>query len=329
MSAIRQSWSLHVSGVDPDLLVFGKHFTSNVRVLPHHYSRVNASEPLPSDKRQFIHPPPPAVLPLTSAATAKPPITGSRVLATTTTAQLLGVSQPATSATASLSTAPQTVTGNQAQTATPTTSVASPTPSYNTPLSSTAAATLSRYDAQSTPAFPSTTAQPSTSVPSHYYTSTFSQSPSGSPASTATTESSKQHSTNGGVSGEDTSGALGPGWHVAAHSLTVAVVICVTVLLSCCCSVLLFVSWRGQRKRMGRYHTSWRGKKGSMRLIKYVLVRESSWKNSHNRFGINLLTVTVSIVVDKCFQQISKDVAERWNVVTAIRQKKRKRNLMV
>uniref|UniRef100_A0A4W6CVP3 Uncharacterized protein n=1 Tax=Lates calcarifer TaxID=8187 RepID=A0A4W6CVP3_LATCA len=70
-------------GVDPDLLVFGKHFTSNVRVLPHHYGRVNASEPLPSDKRQFIHPPPPAVLPLTSAPTVKPTTTTSRVLTTT------------------------------------------------------------------------------------------------------------------------------------------------------------------------------------------------------------------------------------------------------
>ena len=79
-----------------------------------------------------------------------------------------------------------------------------------------------------------------------------------------------------GVGGEDTVVELGPGWHVAAHTLMVAVAICVTVLLSCCCSVLLAVSWRGQRKRMGRYCTSWRGKGGSMRLIKYVLVRENS-----------------------------------------------------
>nr|XP_020479994.1 MANSC domain-containing protein 4 isoform X2 [Monopterus albus] len=87
-------------GVDPDLLVFGKYFTSNVRVLPHHYSRVNASEPLPSDKRQFIHPPPPASLPLTSAPTVKLPIPVSRVLTTVaattlqSTALLLLLHQP-------------------------------------------------------------------------------------------------------------------------------------------------------------------------------------------------------------------------------------------
>ncbi|KAK7891413.1 hypothetical protein WMY93_023376 [Mugilogobius chulae] len=50
-------------GVDPDLLVFGKYFNTNVRVLPHHYSRSNASDPLPPDKRQFIHPRPRPVLP--------------------------------------------------------------------------------------------------------------------------------------------------------------------------------------------------------------------------------------------------------------------------
>ncbi|XP_061774024.1 MANSC domain-containing protein 4-like [Nerophis ophidion] len=54
-------------GVDPDLLVFEKHLTSSVGVLPHHFSRINASEALPaSDKRQFFHPPPPA--------TVKPPV---------------------------------------------------------------------------------------------------------------------------------------------------------------------------------------------------------------------------------------------------------------
>ncbi|XP_073798767.1 MANSC domain-containing protein 4 [Danio rerio] len=49
-------------GVDPDLLVFGKHFTTNVRVLPHMSSaRLNISEPLTSDKRQFNYPPNPPV----------------------------------------------------------------------------------------------------------------------------------------------------------------------------------------------------------------------------------------------------------------------------
>uniref|UniRef100_A0A3Q1J1D6 Seven cysteines N-terminal domain-containing protein n=1 Tax=Anabas testudineus TaxID=64144 RepID=A0A3Q1J1D6_ANATE len=286
--------SVHVPGVDPDLLVFGKYFTSNVRVLPHHYSRVNASELLPSDKRQFIHPPPPAILPLTSAPTVKTPITVSRVPTTTaitttttattattatitTTTPLQGTTQSTlftTAASSSTSTAPPSVTGASAEITTLTTSRVS-TPSFTTPPSSTITTTLGHYSSHTTPAFSTTTAQPSPSTITHYYT-TFSQSATSPPTSP---ESSKQYPNDPkdeGVSGEDTSGGFGPGWHVAAHSLLVAVAICVTVLLSCCCSILLVVSWRGQRKRMGRYRTSWRGKKGSMRLIKYVLVRESS-----------------------------------------------------
>lgn len=75
---------------------------------------------------------------------------------------------------------------------------------------------------------------------------------------------------------EDTFAGLRPGWHVAARTLLVVVAISITMLLSCCCSILLVVSWRGQKKRMGRYRTSWRGTTGSMRLIKYVLVRENT-----------------------------------------------------
>lgn len=73
---------------------------------------------------------------------------------------------------------------------------------------------------------------------------------------------------------------LSPGWPGAAHTLlllVVVLVVVITVLLSCCCSILLVVIWRGQRKRrMGRYRTSLRGRRGSTRLIKYVLVRENN-----------------------------------------------------
>uniref|UniRef100_A0A8P4GH81 MANSC domain-containing protein n=1 Tax=Dicentrarchus labrax TaxID=13489 RepID=A0A8P4GH81_DICLA len=279
-------------GVDPDLLVFGKYFTSNVRVLPHHYSRVNASEPLPSDKRQFIHPPPPAALPLTSAPTVRPPTTVSRVLpiTTTTTTTLQSTSQPLTvlTTTPALSTTLKTplASGNHAQITTLTTATTSLAPSFTTPPSSTTATTLSPYNPRITPAFPTITAQPFTS-PTHHHTTTFSKLATSPPTSTAfkgNLESSKQYpnDTKGnlgrnhtagseggqGVSGEDTFGGLGSGWHVAAHTLLVAVAICITVLLSCCCSIVLVVSWRGQRKRMGRYRTSWRGKRCSMRLIK-------------------------------------------------------------
>ncbi|XP_070686092.1 MANSC domain-containing protein 4-like [Pempheris klunzingeri] len=283
-------------GVDPDLLVFGKYFTSNVRVLPHHYGRVNASDPLPSDKRQFIHPPPPPALPLTSAPTVKPPTTASRVLTTTTTTTttttittVQSTSEPSTALTTTAA-----LSATNAQTTTPTTSTTSLVPTFTVPPASTTAATLSPYIPQTTPTFSTTTTQPSTS-PTHHHTTTFSQVDSSPPTSAAhmgNIESSKQYpnDTKGGlgrnhtagseegqgVGGEDTFGGLVPGWHVAAHTLLVAVAICITVLLSCCCSILLVVSWRGQRKRMGHYRTSWRGKRGSMRLIKYVLVRENS-----------------------------------------------------
>ncbi|XP_056273784.1 MANSC domain-containing protein 4-like [Pseudoliparis swirei] len=280
-------------GVDPDLLVFGKYFTSNVRVLPLHYSRGNASEPLASDKRQFIHPPP---LPPTSAPTVQPPTTASRVTTTTyttttsTTTTQPGTRRPSTPATttAPSSSSPETLlaSGYHART---TASIASVAHGWTPPPSSSAAAsTLSS----------ASSAQPSTSHHPHTTTSSSSSSqlatsPPSSTARLASVESSEQYPnataggsgrnhTAGGGEGQGVSGgedgleAPGPGWHAAAHTLLVAAAVCVSLLLSCCCSVLLAVSWRGQRKRMGRYRTSWRGKKGSMRLVKYVLVRENS-----------------------------------------------------
>ncbi|XP_053175724.1 MANSC domain-containing protein 4-like [Scomber japonicus] len=260
-------------GVDPDLLVFGKYFTTNVRVLPHHYSRVNASDPLPSDKRQFIHPPPP--LPLTSV---KPSSTAAKVL---TTSALHSTTQPATVSTTATALSSTPAASPAALWSHAQTTTTSPTPSFT--LLPTTATTLGPDNAQTTHAPPSAstleatmTTQPSTPTSTYQYTTTFSQSATSPPTSTSlmgNIESTKQHPND---TKEDTFGGLGPGWHVAAHTLLVAVAICITVLLSCCCSILLVVSWRGQRKRMGRYHTSWKGKRGSMRLIKYVLVRESS-----------------------------------------------------
>lgn len=280
----------HFLGVDPDLLVFGKYFTSNVRVLPHHYSRVNASEPLPSDKRQFIHPPPPAALPLTSAPSVKPHITASTVPITpSTTITPQSTNQPSTvpTITAALSSTAETplASGNHAQTHTPTISTTSLALSSTVPPSSTAATTVSPYIPETPAGFSPTAARPFTS-PAHHHTTP------PTPTATMGVESSRQYpnDTKGnlgrnhtagseegqGVSEEDTFVGLGLGWHVAAQTVLVVVAICITVLLSCCCSILLVVSWRGQRKRMGRYRTSRRGKRGSMRLIKYVLVRENT-----------------------------------------------------
>ncbi|XP_053283260.1 MANSC domain-containing protein 4-like [Pleuronectes platessa] len=283
-------------GVDPDLLVFGKYFTSNVRVLPHHYSRANVSEPLPPDKRQFIHPPPPAALPLTSAPTGTRPTTARRGLDTTTTT-LRSTSQatvvPTTTTTLS-ATSPALITDqqNQAQATAPTTSTNSPAPSFTAPPPSMIESTL---NPEMTSILSAPTAQPSTSALTQRHPTTSSRSATSPPTTTGlvgNTESSKQYPndtegplgrnhTAGGdvgqeVSAEDPLEELGPGWHVAAHTLLVAVAICITVLLSCCCSILLVASWRAHRRRMGRYRTSWRGRRGSMRLIKYVLVRERS-----------------------------------------------------
>ncbi|XP_029991485.1 MANSC domain-containing protein 4 [Sphaeramia orbicularis] len=291
-------------GVDPDLLVFGKYFTSNVRVLPHHYTRVNASEHLGSDKRQFIHPPPPPVLPLTSAPTVKTPTTMTGAPTTTVTAPQ-STTQPTTVSTATAGFSPPSTTTPNRDAHNSSSLPSSTTPqsqSFTMPHThTTITTTLGVYNTPTTAAF-SSTLEPTSSLQSltptstDQYTTSFSQSVTSPAASTdvmGNIESSKQYPndtkgsmgrnhTSGGdaehgvTNGEDTWGDLGPGWHVATHTLLVAVAICITLLLSCCCSILLVVSWRGQRKRMGRYRTSWRGKTGSMRLIKYVLVRESS-----------------------------------------------------
>ncbi|XP_056128583.1 mucin-2-like [Rhinichthys klamathensis goyatoka] len=71
-------------------------------------------------------------------------------------------------------------------------------------------------------------------------------------------------------------GSLTSVWHLAANTVLVALATCATVTFCCCCSVFAALSWRGRRRRKGRYRTNLRGKRGSMRLIKYVIVRESS-----------------------------------------------------
>ncbi|KPP64452.1 MANSC domain-containing protein 4-like [Scleropages formosus] len=64
-----------------------------------------------------------------------------------------------------------------------------------------------------------------------------------------------------------------PNWYGAAKALLVPVVVSAAILLGCCCSVLLAFSWRDKRK--GLYRTSWGKKRGSMRLVKYVIVKEN------------------------------------------------------
>ncbi|XP_054883950.1 MANSC domain-containing protein 4-like isoform X2 [Poeciliopsis prolifica] len=265
-------------GVDPDLLVFGKHFTSNIHVLPHHYSRVNASDPLPSDKRNFIHPPPHPVRPPTAAPSVEPFVPPTPADATTAQQR---TTDPTTKSAFTEQTSPSS--DSHVHTAILTTAARSAESSIATSNSVTSPTSV---DLETPPGFSTTTAKPFTSIPAttvHKVTS----SASATTTLTGETEHGSADVTAGGnyaaggdegqeVGEDDTVEELGSGWHVAAHTLLVAVAICVTLLLSCCCSVLLVVSWRGQRKRMDRYRTSWRGKRASMRLIKYVLVKENS-----------------------------------------------------
>lgn len=87
----------------------------------------------------------------------------------------------------------------------------------------------------------------------------------------------KNHTAGGeGGAEEPPAGGFGPGWHVAAHTLMVALAVCITMLLGCCASFLSLVSWRGRRKRTGRYRAPQGERRGSTRLVKYVLVRENT-----------------------------------------------------
>ncbi|XP_033824339.1 MANSC domain-containing protein 4-like [Periophthalmus magnuspinnatus] len=313
-------------GVDPDLLVFGKYFNTNVRVLPHHYIRSNASDPLPPDKRQFIHPRPrpvpPAPAPQPSSADASKTslttvdrreplnmvtstehsnvasgIVPSNTETATTHPGIEPSNMAATTESTNTATRPETSKIKYSSLATVThqeitvTTITIRASTFKTQASSSSDIHANRL---STTLHPPLLASEIPTEPPNHSTTTNTPAISSSDAP-ANIESSK-HKTNdtkgnlgrnhttvgtdghvsaGGVGG-DQWGEQGPGWHVATHTVLVAVAICVTVLLGCCCSVVLVFSWRGHRKRMGRYRTAWRGKKGSMRLIKYVLVKENS-----------------------------------------------------
>nr|XP_057932110.1 MANSC domain-containing protein 4-like [Doryrhamphus excisus] len=201
-------------GTDPDLLVFGKHLNFNVRVLPHHFSRVNASEVQPpSDKRQFF--------PLPAPITVKP--------ATATVDAAAKGPPTATTSPSSSSTFRTTSMASPGVTITPSSRTATPPPT-------------SLGAASENHTFSTSTFQPQTSAREH-----------GSPT----------------AGGEDAIAGLAAG----RRSLLVALLSCVAVLLlGCCCCVQLLVSWR--RGGMRGYRVPQRS--GSMRLIKYRVVRESS-----------------------------------------------------
>ncbi|XP_039504093.1 MANSC domain-containing protein 4-like [Pimephales promelas] len=434
-------------GVDPDLLVFGKHFTTNVRVLPHmSSSRLNVSEPLTSDKRQFNYPP------VRSISTKKPtsPQQTTRAVPTTlevqhnlprcatttqstsehttsttslnpqqmtttpqwastklhhitqttsqtdepdtlnqsipnpstttdyfdstltsipinealTTQQPLGLQTTSLQTTKSLVAASQNTTQSFVKTtksdeylktttvfktsqsetltnATPLTSANVPlqTPEYETRQATTAQSesehvisitsqlkmdstlnpqqtttttpqnvpfqtssqntqttiqsqpkvTISSDTRTTNPTIPtddSTTPRHRTLTFTHTRMGKSANSLSSSPTSSMMDSQPYPNDTKGYISRNITTGdaprPVGDGgsltsvWHLAANTVLVALATCATVTFCCCCSVFAALSWRGRRRRKRRYRTNLRGKRGSMRLIKYVIVRESS-----------------------------------------------------
>ena len=349
----------HVLGVDPDLLVFGKYFTSNVRVLPHLYTRINVSEPLASDKRLFNRPPRQPAKPVTpapsSTATATTRTATTRTATTrTATTRTMGTSSPNTPQSSfQPTTTPTTlpsptdlsprgstpnpaadIPDSQALQSVPGTPVAPLTATITTTTTTSSSALTKqilldqtspqtdykdliaespRVSSSSTKPRDTTSSKPYPTFPtppsSQQGTDTPAAVSDSSQATTTTSavttaaapmanaESGNQYAaaaneTIGGPVGRNltaagggegdpwTDGAggdsVGTEWHVAAHTLLVMGATCVGVLLSCCCTVLAVVSWRGRRKRKGRYRTTWRRKGESMRLIKYVLIREGS-----------------------------------------------------
>lgn len=222
---------------------------SNVRALPHHYSRVNASEPLPSDKRQFIHPPPPLQPHFPAIST---PSLQSTVPSVTAASFVPAEAEQASTASS--------------------TSTALPALSFATPPSSPPPPTPANYNHKPTPP------QPSTSPPSP--TTLLGNTESSERYPDATRSQQGRNQTAGeegeGSSQGDSWDASGPWWRVAVRTSLAVVAISVTALLSCCCSLVLMASWRGQRKRTGRYRAAWRGQRGSMTLIEYTLVRENT-----------------------------------------------------
>ncbi|XP_060742257.1 MANSC domain-containing protein 4-like [Tachysurus vachellii] len=228
-------------GMDPDLLIFGKPFPSNAQVHPY-LASLNISDSSGTDRRQFNRPH------MEPSSSAHPTILAS----------------------------------------TPITSTSTPASSF--PISASPPLSVySTQDKQDT--FPASATQPSTALKqSSHLISSPSETNSGlhtSPTIPTILEDSQPYpnDTKGYISRNVTTGnspqpvsdgEMSQVWHLAANSVLVALATCAALAFGCCCSVLMVASWRGRRRRKGRYQTKLKGKKCSMRLIKYVFVRESS-----------------------------------------------------
>ncbi|XP_026057591.1 MANSC domain-containing protein 4-like [Carassius auratus] len=241
-------------GVDPDLLVFGKYFTTNVRVLPHmSSSRLNVSEPLTSDKRQFNYPPNPPVRSISPASTStKTPTTPQQTTRAVPTVHQVQQTLPRCTTTQD----DFYVTGSIDKHA----SYDHLSDGYLT-LSFTHTRLVNSATTSSLSS--SLTAPTSSMVDSQPYPNDT----KGYISRNITTGDAPQTGGDGGLMSV---------WHFAANTVLVSLATCATITFCCCCSVFVALSWRGRRRRKGRYRTNLRCKRGSMRLIKYVIVRESS-----------------------------------------------------
>lgn len=295
-------------------MVFGKSFTTNLRLWPHMASsRLNASEPLVSDKRQFNRPavPPvqsPTPVPAKGQTTlpqssTKDSTTSRRNTQPTPREALYGSTADSTSTTSinrinqpSSATSTQGLTSGTRQLTTPWQNT-KPTSQHETAISQNTKPSPHQITPLSTYRTPASLhanplRQHTTPASRHSTSELF---PTKSALSTEdkkpTTMAVPANNENGQLYPNDTKGyisrnhtsaeapepgdQLSPVWHLAANTLLIAAATCSAVLVGCCCSVVVAVSWRGRRRKKGHYRTAWRGKKGSMRLVKYVIVREN------------------------------------------------------
>ncbi|XP_041113061.1 MANSC domain-containing protein 4-like [Polyodon spathula] len=244
-------------GIDPDLLVFGKHPTSSLRLWTNlSSSRFNSSDSSSSDKRQFHR------LPFSTnpAQTSLPSIHESLLPSTSW--------EPSSSSGSSTSTPVPTIT----------TWASSSTTVVSVPNETQPTIGYSSRTTTTTPSSTTTTASLSAEThPQFTAASTVTKPYSNIAAIPSNLDSSKYpNETKGYVSRNHTSeeepSTLAPFWEAATDTLLVPVMICSAVFV-CCCTVLCAAGWRSRKR--GRYKPGWKADRGSMRLIKYVMVRES------------------------------------------------------
>ncbi|KAG7324141.1 hypothetical protein KOW79_012157 [Hemibagrus wyckioides] len=293
-------------GMDPDLLIFGKPFPSNAQVHPH-LASLNISDSSGTDKRQFnrphlepsssAHPTILATTPKasTSAPTSSFPISTPPPLSVYSTQDnqdtfpASAIQQSTALKRSSQLISTRIITNPSTDPTIISTTKASPEKKI-TPSSTTDGASqeyininLATTEVSVTTISPTTLNRPHPSVAPSETNSGLHTSPT--PPTILEDSQPYPNDTKGYISRNVTTGnspqpvsdgELTQVWHLAANTVLVALATCAALACGCCCSVLIAASWRGRRRRKGRYQTTLKGKKGSMRLIKYVFVRESS-----------------------------------------------------